>query len=102
MIIIIIQAHFIKIHCNMSESEKKQQRIYYLLNAENKSKFLCLLYNEQRKIFTGKELYKEKGKWRTKENRTNSTPHPNIGSLQTAIEEEWNEMSQEFILKKKR
>ena len=25
--------------------------------------------------------------------------HPNIGSLKTAIEEEWNKMSEEFILK---
>ncbi len=27
------------------------------------------------------------------------TSHPNIGSLKTTIEEEWNKMSEEFILK---
>ena len=31
--------------------------------------------------------------------KTNATSHPNIGSLKTAIEEEWNKMSEEFILK---
>ena len=33
------------------------------------------------------------------ENKTNPTFHPNIGSLGTAIEEGWNKMSKEFILK---
>ena len=33
------------------------------------------------------------------ENKTNATSHPNIGLLKTAIGEEWNKMSQEFILK---
>ena len=33
------------------------------------------------------------------ENKTNATSHPNIGSLKTAIEKEWNKMSEEFILK---
>ena len=37
--------------------------------------------------------------WGILENETNTTSHPNIGSLKTAIEEEWNKMSQEFILK---
>ena len=37
--------------------------------------------------------------WRILENKTNATSHPNIGSLKTAIEEEWNKMSKEFILK---
>ena len=31
--------------------------------------------------------------------QTNATSHPNIGSLKTAIEEEWNKISEEFILK---
>ena len=31
--------------------------------------------------------------------KTNVTSNPNIGSLKTAIEEEWNKMSEEFILK---
>ena len=33
------------------------------------------------------------------ENETNTTSHSNIGSLKTAIEEEWNKMSEAFILK---
>ena len=37
--------------------------------------------------------------WRVLENKTNATSHPNIGSLKTAIEKEWNKMAEEFILK---
>ena len=33
------------------------------------------------------------------ENKTNATSHPNIGLLKNAIEEEWNKMSEEFVLK---
>ena len=33
------------------------------------------------------------------ENKTNETSHPNIGSFNTVIEEEWNKMCQEVILK---
>ena len=33
------------------------------------------------------------------ENKANATSHLNIGSLKPAIEEEWNKMSKEFILK---
>ena len=37
--------------------------------------------------------------WGVLENKTNTTSLPNIGSFKTAIEEEWNEISEEFILK---
>ena len=33
------------------------------------------------------------------ENNTNITSHPNFGSLKSAIEEEWDKMSEVFILK---
>ena len=33
------------------------------------------------------------------ENKTNATSYPNIGLFKTAVEAEWNEMSEEFILK---
>ena len=33
------------------------------------------------------------------ENQTNAAYHLNIGSLKTAIEEEWNKTSEEFISK---
>ena len=58
---------FIKIQPNMSEQEKKQQRIYDLLNAETKPKFLYQSYTKQRKIFSEKELFKEKGEWRSEQ-----------------------------------
>ena len=37
--------------------------------------------------------------WGVLENKTNLTSHPNISSLKTATEKEWNKMSEEFILK---
>ena len=37
--------------------------------------------------------------WGFLENKTNATFHRNIGSLKTAIGEEWNKTSEEFILK---
>ena len=48
----------------MSVQEKKRQRIYDLLNAETKLKFLYLLYTKQRKNFTEKERFNENGEWR--------------------------------------
>ena len=37
--------------------------------------------------------------WGVLENKTNATSLSNIGSLKTAIEEEWNKMCEESILK---
>ena len=37
--------------------------------------------------------------WGVLQNKTIATSHQNVGSLKTAIEEEWNKMSEEFILK---
>ena len=37
--------------------------------------------------------------WGVLENKTNVTSHPKFSSLKTAIEEEWNKMSEKFILK---
>ena len=37
--------------------------------------------------------------WVVLDIKTNATSHPNIGLFKTAIEEEWNKMSEEFILK---
>ena len=37
--------------------------------------------------------------WGVFENKTNATSYPNIGSFMTAIEEEWNKLFEEFILK---
>ena len=40
--------------------------------------------------------------WGVLEIQTNATFHPNIGSLKTTIEEEWNKMYEEFMLKASR
>ena len=37
--------------------------------------------------------------WDILENKTNAASHSNIGSLKSDIDEEWNKMSEEFILK---
>ena len=37
--------------------------------------------------------------WGISENKTNATSHPGICLLKNAIEEEWNKMPEEFILK---
>ncbi len=37
--------------------------------------------------------------WGVLENKTKTTFHPNIGSLKTAIEENWNKVSAEFMLR---
>ena len=142
----------------MSEQENKRRRIYDLLNAETKRKFLCLPYKKQRFFFLQKNSFlRKRGSkglntkqkegfltalataiqkdpitsirkhaneqkvlektvrtvikqdlnpdlnplyyaiWGVLENKTNVTSNPNIGSFKTAIEEEWNKMSEEFI-----
>ena len=45
----------------MSEQENKRQRIYDLLNAETKSKFLCLPYTKQKKNIYRKNSFLRKG-----------------------------------------
>ena len=86
----------------MSEQKKKRQRIYDLLNAATKPKkenfrnnweFLYGLHQAQT-LSPWISLYGG-----VLENKTNATSYPNIGSLKNAIEEEWNKMSEEFILK---
>ena len=49
----------------MSEQEKKRQRIYDLLHAKTKPKFLCLPYTKhsKKKKNYRKKLYKETGEW---------------------------------------
>ena len=37
--------------------------------------------------------------WGVGRKQTNATSHPNIVSVKTAIEKEWNKMPEEFILK---
>ena len=100
MISSIMQALFIKIQSNMSEQEKKRQRIYDLLNTEIKQK-------KKNSEIIGVSLWPPSSPdlnaldyalWGVLENKTNATSHPNNGSFKTAIEEEWNKMFEEFIL----
>ena len=84
----------------MSQQEKKQQRIYDLLNVKTKRNTISEI--------TGVYL------WRPSnpdlnllnyaisgilENQTYATTHPNIDLLKTVMEEKWDKMSKGFILK---
>ena len=103
MISSIIQAlffFFIKIQSNMSEQEKKWQKIYDLLNAKTKPK------KNFKKI--GVSLWPPSSPdlnlldyalCDVLGNKTKATSHSNIGLLKIAIKEEWKKMSEEFILK---
>ena len=84
----------------MSEQKKKRQRIYDLLYAETKPpklpKWLEFLYD----LHQGQNFNPiDYAIWGILENKTNAIIHPNIYSLNIAFEEEWNKMSEEFILK---
>ena len=80
----------------MSDQEKKQQRIYDLINAETKLKKIPeFLYS----LHSALNLILDCSIWGVLENKTNATFHPNIASLQIAIEEESNKLPDEFILK---
>ena len=75
----------------MSGQEKKRQRIYDLLNAEARPKFLCLPYTKQSFFvffffffFTEKQFFKEKGEWRIKQKRKEGF----LTVLTTAIKKE--------------
>ena len=48
---------FNKIQFNLVEQENRLQRIYGLLNAETKSKFICLQYTKQRFFFLQKKRF---------------------------------------------
>ena len=53
----------------MSKIEKKQQRIYDLLNVKTKPVSLSTIYKAKKKIFTEKELLKEKGERKIEQKR---------------------------------
>ena len=84
----------------MSEQEKKRPRIHDLLDAETKPKLISEIIRVSLwppSISDLKPLHC--AIWGVFENETNLTSDPNIGSLKIAIEEEWNKISEEFILK---
>ena len=79
----------------MSEQEKKRQRIYDLLYSEIKRKISEIIGVSLWPLSTSLVYVISC----VLENKTNATSHRNIGSLKTAIKEEWNKMSEEFIFK---
>ena len=82
---LLFKHFFIKIQPNMSEQEKKLQRIYELLNAETNPK------NFKNNWFHyGLHQAFDYATWGILENKTNTTSHPNIGLLKTAVEEEYS------------
>ena len=83
----------------MCKKEKKRQRIYDLLNAENKPKITEIIRVSLWPPSSPDLNPLDYAIWGVLENKTNVTSHRNIGSLKNAIEEEWNKMSEEFISK---
>ena len=84
----------------MSEQEKKQQRIYVLLDPESKPKKISKIIGVSLWLPSSPDLNPlDCAIWCILENKTNVTSHPNIGLLKTAIEKKWNKMSVGFILK---
>ena len=84
----------------MNEQEKKRLRICDLLNAETPPKRISKMI----RVFLWPPSSPDHNPFyyaicSILENQTNATSHPNIGLLKTAIEEEWNKMSEEFVLK---
>ena len=83
----------------MSEQEK-WQKIYDLLNAETKLKKISEIIGVSLWFSSSPHLNPlDYAIWSILENKTNVISHPNIGSLKTITGEEWNKMSEEFILK---
>ena len=91
---IIIQALLkIKIQPNMSEQEKKQQRICDLLHAKTKTKKISKIIGVSLWPLSTPLDY---AVWGILENKTNATSHQNISFPKVSIEEEWNKMSEKF------
>ena len=79
----------------MSEQQKKRQRIYDLLYAKKISEIIGISLWPPSSPNHNPINYTI---WGILQNK-NATYYSNIGLLKTAIEEEWNNMSEEFILK---
>ena len=82
----------------MSEQEKKQQRIYDLLNAETKPRKISKIIGVSLLPPSSPDLNPlDYTIWSILDKKRNPTSHPNIDSLKTAVEEKWNKMSEEFL-----
>ena len=84
----------------MIEQEKKRQKIHYLLYVETNPKRISEIIGVSLWPLLSPNLKPlDYAVWGVLENKTNAISHPNIGSLKTGIEKEWNKMSDEFIMK---
>ena len=83
----------------MSKQEKKQRRLYDLLKAEIKPKYFRNNWSFLWPLSSSDLNPLDYALRGFLENKTNAISHPNIGSPKTAIEEGWNKMTEEFILK---
>ena len=82
----------------MSEQEKKRQRIYDLINAKTRPKEISEIIEVSLwPPFSSDLALLDYAVWGILENKINATSSPNIGSLKTANEEEWDKMSVKFI-----
>ena len=84
----------------MNKQEKKWQRIYDLPFTKTKPQKISKINGVSPSCpdinpldYTIRDIL---------DNETNATSHPNIGPLKTAIEEEWNKISEEWINKLKK
>ena len=95
MVSSIIQAPFFKIKIQpiMREQEINDKDCDFL-NAEKISEI-----NVSSLQLPSNHKLLDNAIWVVLENKTNATPHLNIGSLKIPIEEEFHKMSEEFILK---
>ena len=83
----------------MTEYKLEWQRIYDLLNAETKPKNSKIIGVSSWLPSIPDLNPLNYALWGILENKTNAPSHVNIDSLKTAIEEDFNQMSEEFILK---
>ena len=91
---VLFKHFFIKIQPNMSEQEKKCQRIY-----ETRPKKMTEIIGISSCPSSSPDLNPlDYIIWDILESKANATYHPNIALLKIVIEEERNKMSEEFIL----
>ena len=84
----------------MSEQKKIWQRIYDLLNTQTKPQNISeIIWVSLWPPSSPDHNPDDYTIWGILENKTNANSHPNIGSLKTDVEEKWNKLSEEFILK---
>ena len=88
----------IKIQLNMSKQEKKRQRVNVLLKAETKLKKNSKITEPSSWPLSSTDLNPHNyTKCYVLESKTNASSNLNFGSLKSAIEEEWNRISEKIF-----